>query len=239
MSSILRFPLIGVFLLTVLAMAPELLAQSGESADVRVEVQLKNGSTIVGVAQNGRLRETPGRRGYRVTDDASDSRSGIRIWYYREQEGFVFLPYRNIKSVTRIATLTPKETADIRRAAVKAEKKRKKRARDLADARKRRSRSGSDSKSRSSKSKSSAKSSSGAEGGPELTRRQKDLLEEFPPGEWTRARYGKIQRTRAILGRQPVGAEKRFCDVFAEWDVARRLQESAGESSAKSPADND
>jgi len=170
---------------------------TGEEPDLRVQVDLKNGSSISGVARGGVMLERKTRRGYYRTKDKSDRRSGIRIWHYRNTNGFIFITYRRIKGVRILGKLSREESLALRRAAEKVEKE------------------PSVSVSRGKEGEAQPLDLSGLEAS------ERDLLVEFDPRRgWGATRYGEIQRRRIILGYEPTKREERFCDVFMEWHAA-------------------
>jgi hypothetical protein len=180
--------------------------------DERVQVDLKNGSIIMGIAAQGRLCERIGRRGYEVVEDTGVRSSGIRIWYFKNQDGFIFLPYRSIEKVTRIGALTDDDSRILRSAIAKAEASRRATA--------------------------TPTTLSGTPGmgtpleplaeTPTLTEAEMALLKEFPPEDgWGSERFGEIQRKKIVMGIMPQGAELRFLDVFPAWEQALRTRNAA------------
>lgn len=211
----------------VLAIVPQIAAQSKTPSDLRVEVRLKNGSNIIGIAQSGRLCERRIRTGYIAAEDKQIRGVGIRVWYYKQQRGFVFLPYRNIDAVTELGAVSAQEIAALRSEVEKAEKARLAKAKAKADAL------------AAAKAGELTPPVEGTDEKPALTQAQKDLLKEFPTDKWDRERYGKLQTAR-LLGKEIQGPEKRFVDVFEQWNSARRSRDGTGTPApGPSPTDND
>jgi hypothetical protein len=197
----------------ILVLAATLSAQpAAPKSDERVQVELKNGSAIIGVAPAGRFQERMGRYGYEEVADKSHRRTGIRVWYYRETDGFIFLPYRSVSKVTRLGELTSDESRALRKAIATAEASRSNRPAKVVPT--------------DPGVKDPAGFGAGAQGG--LTTMDRKLLREFPPAEgWGAERFGEIQRKKIVLDIQPRGAEKRFVKVYSQWEKAlRRLTES-------------
>src|SRR5262245_2541812 len=82
--------------------------------DLRIQASLKNGATIVGIAPGGCLAERLSQRGYEAADDVSDRKTGVRIWYYRNMDGFLFVPYRTVKDLEILGALEPIESKVLR-----------------------------------------------------------------------------------------------------------------------------
>ncbi len=189
--------------------------------DLRVQVDLKNSSSIVGIVTSGALVERLGRSGYEPIEDQQERGAGIRIFYYRNQDGFLFLPYRDIREVQVLGTLTPEESRTLRDAVAHAELVTRnkdelaRRSKAAAEARK-------------------ADAASEADG--------RALLARFPPEKgYSKQLYGDLRR-REIVNREKLGAEEQaFVASFEAWEKAYAASELKGSptSSPKREAKTD
>jgi hypothetical protein len=188
------------------------------SADLRIQVNLKNGASIVGIAPGGCLSERAGRTGYETTDDRSDRRSGVRVWYYRNLDGFLFLSFRTIEEIKILNALNPKESRILREAAARARKP-------------------SDRRAQGAESPGGEKMRAEQPAAGESSAEDAAVLKEFPPEQgWSAERYGEIQRRRIVNDVQPTGEEARFVEVFSAWERAvRKLAPPKPEPSDQDP----
>lgn len=190
-------------------------AQKTKRPDLRVQVELKNGSALIGVAQHGRLVERLHRGGYVATEQKSSRRAGIRVWYFRNQRGFIFVPYRNISKVTELGVLTADDTVALKAAVRQAEQSRKV-AKPLVPVK-----------------SVDPKSDKPDDAPTPLSEEERRLLEEFPPSKgWSAERFGEIQRKKIVLKRQPTVGEKKFVKNFEAWDRAQKKRQARADARA-------
>ena len=186
------------FVLLIAVLLPAQAQEPGSKKDLRVQVQLKNGSTFRGIAVSGRLIETRNRGLYRVAPDKSSRKCGIRLWYYRDQNGFLFIKHRNITKMTVEGEVSAKDLNALRSALSEASKSRRRKV----------------------ESDGLRKLGEGEDG---LSESEKKLLAEFPPSKgWGPERYGEIHHARVVGGKKPSAAEERFLKVYEEWSKAWR-----------------
>lgn len=187
---------------------------SATAPDLRVQVALKNGSSIVGIAPGGCLSERPSRAGYESCPDREERKSGIRIWYYRNLDGFIFLPHKTVGDVKVLNALDPAESKILRDAAARARKEPKAAGR------------------------SEEPREAAAPG--DLSAEEAGLLKLFPPDRgWSPDRYGEIQRRRIVNDVQPTGEEARFVESYAAWEKALKRSLAAKQEKPAEPAPAD
>src|SRR5688572_26758073 len=100
-------------ILSLLFIAAVVVAQeqsSKEPRDERVQVLLKNGHSMIGIAKAGVRTERLVRGNFKPGTDATDRGSGIRVWYYQDLDGYIFLESRSLERVDVLGTLTPEES---------------------------------------------------------------------------------------------------------------------------------
>ncbi len=105
---IVKISLIFLYLFLGIAILAQDIAPK-ESADIDwfVRVTLQNGSVVNGVVLANRFVETTlyGRL-YQEIEDISQPNAGIRVWYVRDNPGFIFLPYTEVKRVVKLGRLS-------------------------------------------------------------------------------------------------------------------------------------
>jgi hypothetical protein len=79
---------------------------------VRVRVKLRNGERLEGVVKNGRFVERPAGLEF-IRSDMKVKGSGIRIFFYNGTSGYIFIPYRSIKSYRVLQRLSELEVKSI------------------------------------------------------------------------------------------------------------------------------
>jgi len=88
-------------------------------ADIKAEISIKtySGRPVVfkGVIRNGKLIERILSGRFVAQKDVGHGRSGVRLWWSGNNDGFIFFRYTNIKSVAITGKLTAVERAEIMR----------------------------------------------------------------------------------------------------------------------------
>ena len=178
---------------SVLTAKVEASAPSPETTNIAVEVWLETGAVFTGVAMNGKVAEKPVGPGW--TDIAGnpkdDVSSGIRLWYYRNLDGFVFLNHRYIDKVVVGKKLTESEMI-----ALKAK---------VAEIR--------------TGTKAPTKDGTAAKQGyASLDAGEKKLIDEFPPTSgYSIERYEAVQRDFVTKGTKPTPDEDKWIEVYPDW----------------------
>ncbi len=190
------------------------------SGHVSVEVVLKNEAVFLGVALKGRLVEKCIRHQYRPLepDQQAVFGAGLRVWYYDDLLGFLFIPYRQIAEVKVGAELS-NDQLDRLKAKVQERRLAKEAAREGAT--------------RPAEKPKDAESKA-----PGVEAVQDALLRRFPPTEgFTPERYEQIQRA-AITGGETVSArEKDWVKVFPDWLKAYKQAAAAPNPAPKPGSD--
>ena len=175
-------------------------------ADVRVEVVYGGDETFVGIAKAGRMVEILKGGRYAPSDDKSAKGAGIRLWYWRDFNGFVFLDYARVRSVKVLGTLTSEETAELEKAMAKPVVR----------------------KARVTSSEPQPASRPATESRPaaiEPDPVDAPILKEFPPEEgWNLERPAEIQRRRIVLH---IGPTTKELDFLAKFEAFKEAFEKA------------
>ncbi|MCA9321088.1 MAG: hypothetical protein KDB53_10150 [Planctomycetes bacterium] len=209
----------------VLALTPGLLAQSGakdkksatppqaegtevdpfaKTGHLQIELHLRRGGAINGVALDGRLIERRGRTGeYEVLQETEKTRvdAGVRIWFYEGLPGFLFVAWRDIERLRIVRELNQGEFEVYEEKAQAAAEK----ARPSAD----KKTPNADTLSR----RGQAVAGFGA-----LEQHERDLLTEYPKSEgFTPERYSAIQKALVVEGKEPSEKDGDWLLVYPEW----------------------
>lgn len=193
-----------------------------ERFNVRVRVKLNNGAKLNGVVKNGRLVEREEGIDF-VETDRKSADAGIRLYYFDETTSFVFLRWADIATHKVVMRLTDDEVRAIEKDFAERERKRQELQRQLA-----------------AQVKAEKKPGPG-EKGDEKADGPADppappLLTEFPKAEgWGEAKLKEIERRKVVLGVYPNAKEKRFIEVFDEWNKQAGTQGGTGSGKSTMP----
>lgn len=168
-------------------------APSPETTNVAVEVWLETGAVFTGVAMNGKVAEKTVGPGWTdvLGNPKDDVSSGIRLWYYRNLDGFVFLNHRYIDKVVVGKKLTESEMIALKT--------------KVAEIR--------------TGSKAPTKDGTAAKQGyASLDAGEKKLIDEFPPASgYSIERYEAVQRDFVTKGTKPTPDEDKWIEVYPDW----------------------
>ena len=208
---------------------------------VKVRVNLRNGEKLTGVVRNGLFVEKP--RGLEfVRAQMTQKGAGIRIWYYNDADGYIFLPYTMIGTYKVIKRLTEVEIAEIREQILQRERQAKakgaERKKKLKDKQRELREQGSTTKklaALAAKLKRNKKREAEA-------KRLLALVEEFPPKEgWGEEKINQINVRRLTIKVFPNEKERRFIEVFEDWkkgvQMAKDLKKTKVEDDEAMPVD--
>jgi hypothetical protein len=197
---------------------------------VRYRVTLKSGRTLTGVVTAASTFER--RQGSNwVAAEQETPGAGLRLFFPHDQEGFVFVASRDIKSAEKVGDLTEDEgremaqqrTVGARKAAEERDRLRKERdAREQAD---------------KAKAAEAEKTRTEETGKPEdQVARYTALLAKFPPSRWTPETPKEIERRRVVMDLLPTEDEREFLAVFEEWSKAYAAWKAGQEKAPREPS---
>jgi hypothetical protein len=200
--------ILSLLVVAVIAGAQE---PAKEGRDERVQVLLKNGHQMIGIAKAGIRCERLVRGNFKPGDDPTDRSSGIRVWYYQDLDGYIFLETRTLERVEVLGTLTSEESRALSEAIAAAHGSRI----DAPSSR---------------PSTTTAKPVAGSDSRPApqtdpngLTAAEKVLLDRFPPDKgWCPEKFGELQRKKIVLHVNPSDEEQAFIDDFPAFQGAWR-----------------
>lgn len=183
-------------------------------ADVRVEVVYGADESFVGIAKNGKLVEVLKNGRYAPGEDRNAAGAGIRLWYWRDFNGFVFLDYPRIRSLKVLGTLTAEESAELEKAMNRPVVRK--------------------TVTRRAESEPAPESRPAADSRPaeiEPDPADAPILKEFPSEEgWNLERPAEIQRRRIVLH---IGPSAKELDFLAKFEAFKEAFEKA--KAAKRP----
>ncbi|MEE2886823.1 MAG: hypothetical protein VX951_05275 [Planctomycetota bacterium] len=182
--------------------------------NVHVQVHLKNSNKLQGVVKDGRFVEVHNGLDF-VAADRSDRSAGLRVWYTAGAKGFIFVPYTDIASYKIGRTLSEAQVRTLEQELAAKREAVEDKYRQIVAAKK------------------IVKPSQSAPGGavvsptdlPVVTDEQAAMLKEFPVAEgWGEAKIASLKLRRVTLGVFPTEKEKKFEDIYAEWEEALTAQ---------------
>jgi len=203
---------------------------------VRVTIRLKNGNRIRGVVKDGRLVERDDGLRF-VQAEAQEAGAGIRLWYFDRSSSYVFLPFEAIQNYSVQERLTTEQVLAIETQLREDEQRRA----ELDKLKQGKGTDGQDGQppAGTPPNGDAAQPPPAADAGSATppattppgtpaegklsTDQQKAfaLLQEFPPqGGWSAQRRDEIARKMPVLHIPPTDVEKRFLEVFADWQKA-------------------
>jgi hypothetical protein len=184
------------------------VAKETTAKDERVQVLLKNGHSLIGIAKAGVRCERLVRGNFKPGTDTIDRAAGIRVWYYQDLDGYIFLEAKSLERVDVLGTLTSEESRALSDAVAAAHGTRME-----APA----SRPASPAKAGETADSRPAQESNG------LTPAEKAVLEKFPPDKgWCPEKFGELQRKKIVLHVSPSDEEQAFIDDFPAFQGAWR-----------------
>ena len=190
------------------------------SANVQILLELRNGEKIKGIVRNGRFVERDAGLDF-VPSEKRIPGAGLRIWYYNNTSSYIFIQYKYIrryKIIRRLSDLQVKEIGD----KIKEREKReaalaRKKARQRIEAIKRRLKG----EKVEEKLEKLAEQIQENEKEAKARMERAKLLKEFPPDEgWGPKRIQEINLRKIALHVYPNEKEKRFIEVFEDWQKA-------------------
>lgn len=208
---------------------------SAPSRGARYKVTLRSGRSIVGIVTTASMYERRDGAAW-VQAEKDTPGAGVRLFFLRDQEGFVFIPSREIRASEKQGDVTEQEGKELekahsnsaKRASDEREKLRKERqAREEAEK----------AKAAAAEDKSKSDGQDKAKGGTATTEdqiaRYTALLAKYPPSKWTPDSPAEIEKRRIVMGLQPTDEEKAFLAVFDEWTKAHAAWKAGQEKAAK------
>ncbi len=200
---------------------------------IRYRVWLKSGRSMEGIVRAKGVFEVLDREhGYRAADEDEEG-AGVRFWFPRAQDGFIFVHLSGVKRLEELGELSSDEGRSIARARVAAAHRAERERFQI-----RAMRAAEDAAEESAAEKPVAGGEPAAESGepgaekPPVAEgdgasdaaseagRMAALLVRFPPAKWTLDTPQEIRRRKVILGLFPSDEEKAFLAVFDEWRPA-------------------
>jgi hypothetical protein len=210
----------------------------------RYQITLRTGATLTGVVTCDKVFE---RRDGIVWGPADKDApgAGIRLYFVKDADGFVFVPTREMKDAEKLETVSEREGRDLvkhriaaaQRAGDEREKLRKEREKHEAQAKAEEAEKAAD------ESKAATDHVPTPE---EQLARYTALLKKYPPGKWTLDTPKDIERRRIVMDLFPNDEEKAFLAVYDEWSRAftawkagqdaLKASEDAAKPAAEEPA---
>ncbi len=181
--------------------------------DERVLVTLRNGETLTGVAPQGVKNERLVGGRFLPSDDTRAPKAGIRVWYYRELDGYLFLEQKQVAKVEVLDRLSSEQSKELADAMAAGRRGRDDARRAAALAR------------RAAESRPAPEEGDEPEAPPlkpaPLTEAELAILTRFPPEEgWTPEKFGELKRRSIVLHVYPNANEQAFLDEFESWREA-------------------
>lgn len=203
----------------------------------RVRVKLRNEEMMTGVVRDGLFVERPAGLEF-VRAEMKQPGAGLRLWYYNQTDGYIFIPYTMIKTYRVLQRLTDVEVKEIRDLIVEREK------RALAEGARRkeklqeRRRQQREDQETSKKLEKLAEELEADEKRKQEEKRLLKLVDEFPPAEgWGAARIRELNLRRLTIKVFPNARERRFIEVFEDWkkghEIWLKKQKDAGQGGEK------
>lgn len=212
---------------------------------VRVMVRLKNGNRLQGVVKDSEVIVRNGTFEF-VRPAANDPRAasaGIRLWYYNTSNSFVFVPFDNITEYRVQERLNTAQLVAMEEE-LRAVQRREAERRELELLAQQKAAAGAAGEGAEAGSEAAVDGEPVVTSGPVVlptpgtvaTPKPADkpksdapaddsallaLLQEFPPADgWSAERKAEIVRKKVAVGAAPSEQEKRFLEVFDDWQKA-------------------
>ncbi len=194
--------------------------------NVKVRVRLRNGESLIGVVKEGRFVEKVKGLEF-VPADIRTKGAGIRLWYYDDTDGYIFLPYTMIRTYKILKELTGVEIKAIRERILERRKKARELAKKRLDSLKKKEKEFLQNKKASEKLDKLSKNLKEAKKKRQEEERLLALIKEFPPEKgWGPKKIEEIRIRKIAIGAFPDQKSKRFVEVFEDWTKGYKLWES-------------
>jgi len=201
---------------------------------VQVRVKLRNGERMLGVVKNGRFVEKPSGLEF-TKSDVRTKGAGLRLWYYNNTNGYIFIPYKHIQTYRVMKRLTDIEITEIKDRIVERERlaraeglKRSKLLQDKHEMRKRDTEAGKKLEKLAKDMEAQRKKDA------EIARLIK-IYGEFPEKDgWGEQKLQEINLRRIAIGAFPDEKSRRFVEVFEDWQQGKTYAEKQSKSESKS-----
>ena len=160
--------------------------------------------------------------------------AGLRLWYYNNTDGYIFLPYKQIRTYRIVKQLSQIEVTAIRDTIRDQELKRRAeiaaRRKIIADRKAEKDNQKTTGKKLDELSKKAVKQQEALEKGKSLL----DLVAEFPPSDgWGANKIKELHNRRVNLGLFPNAKETRFIDNFESWEKGLAMWKAMNPEKAK------
>jgi hypothetical protein len=199
----------------------------------RYKVTMKTGRTLFGVVVAEKVFERREGLIWNTAEKAAPG-AGVRLFFVKDQEGFVFVTSRDLRNAERIGDVTIEEgkvlaqqhIVGARRADEERDRIRKDRAAKEEAAKAKAAAEADQSKATADGAKTPTPAAPGAAAAPaapsaeDQIARYTALLMKFPPGRYTPDTPKDIEKRRVVMDLFPTDEEKQFLAVFAEWSKA-------------------
>jgi hypothetical protein len=194
--------------------------------NVKVRVRLRNRESLIGVVKEGRFVEKVKGLEF-VPADIRTKGAGIRLWYYDDTDGYIFLPYTMIRTYKILKELTGVEIKAIRERIMERRKKANDLAKKRLEALKRKEKEFLKNQSASKKLDKLAEKLKEEKGKRKEDARLLALIKEFPPEKgWGPKKIEEIRIRKIAIGAFPDQKSKRFVEVFEDWTKGYKLWEA-------------
>ena len=187
---------------------------------IQVKVTLRNGEVMRGVVKNGLFVEKPTRLEF-VRAEMKVAGAGVRLWYYNGTSGFIFLPYRTIKTYKILRRMTDLEVANLHDQMIAKKKVAEEEGKQAGKEIEKKAEAVQE-KLAKKKAEVAKKEKSAAElKEMSVETRLRALLAEYPPDEgWGPEKANEIRMRFINVGVAPDPKSKRFLDNLADWKKA-------------------
>ncbi len=194
--------------------------------NVKVRVRLRNRESLIGVVKEGRFVEKVKGLEF-VPADIRTKGAGIRLWYYDDTDGYIFLPYTMIRTYKILKELTGVEIKAIRERILDRRKKAHELAKKRLEELKRKEKNLLQNQNASKKLDKLSKKLKEEKRKREDEERLLALIKEFPPEKgWGPKKIEEIRIRKIAIGAFPDQKSKRFVEVFEDWTKGFKLWEA-------------
>ncbi|GEM_PF-3129637 len=143
--------------------------------------------------------------------------AGIRIWYFRNTRGYIFISFDDVVELHIVRVLSFKDSVKLFQRIEEREQKLIEAEREAREAEQERERIHDEMLAEKREQDLAKKRGLDAEAAAKAKKRREELLKKFPPSEgWNKDRKKQIM-VRMIQGVNPTPKEREFYKVFDEW----------------------
>jgi len=188
----------------------------------RYQITLNTGRSLIGVVTSDSVFERRDGVSW-VASDKDVPGAGVRLYFVKDADGFVFVPTKDMKSAEKLEELSDRDGHDLAKRRVAAAHRADEERDHLRKEREKRAAKAKEDEAEQAAVHEEAKAAEHELSAEEQLARYTSLLTKYPPGKWTLDTPKDLERRRIVMDLFPNEEEKAFLAVYDDWAKAYAL----------------